>query len=100
MCSNCSSGSYRADKIVRPCHGEHRYIWDSKREFRFCESCHEEEPKQEEISPLEQAIADEDFEQILALLDEARRQVIKQAMKRGFAMFSPALTDESVRRPV
>ncbi len=56
--------------------------------------------EQEEISPLEQAIADEDFEQILALLDEARRQVIKQAMKRGFAMFSPSLTDESVRRPV
>jgi len=52
----------------------------------------------EEISPLEQAIADEDFDAVLAILDEARRQVIKQALKRGLALFNPSLTDESVRR--
>src|SRR5277367_3387728 len=31
-------------KRVRPCNGDHRYVFDSKRDFRFCESCFELEP--------------------------------------------------------
>lgn len=44
MCSNCD-GSYPAGRSIAPCIGAHRYVWDHKREFRFCESCFIEEPK-------------------------------------------------------
>jgi hypothetical protein len=59
-----------------------------------------EDGEEEEITPLEKAIQEEDFDAVLAILDEARRQVVKQALKRGLALFSPSLVDESVRRPV